>query len=129
MIEHPFLIKRFIQLIDYPGSSTEKGFIFIATTEKYLDEFVNRYPDVYGQLKWWEKRSIDQMMSVEYVRITEYTGYWIVGDIVKVTDYKIDTSKRKFDHFILGGGRWSLPGKCIPATKEEFDIWEKLKKH
>lgn len=80
-----------------------------------------RYPHLFQQLKWYEERTLDELMSVNWVKITTYTGYWRVGDVVKVTDYKIDTKNKRLAFYILDGTQQSIPEKCEPATLAEYE--------
>jgi hypothetical protein len=91
---------------------------------KWYQEVFDNCPAIFQKLKWHEQRSLDKLMSIQYVRITEYTGYWIVGDVVNVTDYKIDTKSKKLMHFVLNDTQQSVPEKCEPATLEDFKLSE-----
>ena len=87
---------------------------------RYHPESFERYPAIFKELKWFEERTLDELMSVNYVRITIYTGYWRVGDVVNVTDYKIDTKNKKLELYILDGTQQSIPERCEPATFDEY---------
>lgn len=90
--------------------------------EFYHESFFNEFPNLFKKMNWWEKRTLDELMSILYVRITVYTGYWVVGDIVKVTDYKVDTKRKKLEGYILDSTQYSIPERCEPATLEEFNL-------
>lgn len=98
------------------------------TRQNYQDTWFDSFPNIFRNLKWWEERLLDELMSVKFVRITIYTGYWIVGDVVKVTDYKIDTKAAKFERYILDDTQSSIPLRCEPATEEEYIEFKNTKK-
>lgn len=87
-----------------------------------------RYPHIFQPLPWWAERTLDVMMSVRYIEITEYTGYWRVRDIVPVTDYDIDTKQKIVKRYVLGGSQYSTPQKCKPSNKEEYEAFCKAGK-
>jgi len=117
---------RWKVIADYPGSDYHIGEIldrdwgWVGDDEIGFKHQVSHYPHLFKKLEWWEDRTLDELMSVNYIRITIYTGYWRVGDVVNVTDYKIDTKNKKFELYILDGTQQSLPERCIPATLEEY---------
>ncbi len=77
-------LPRYKIIADYPNSHYKidqiiheadnlEGAMFFKST-------IHNYPKIFKPLEWWEHRTLDEMMSVEYVRITIYTGYWIISD-------------------------------------------------
>lgn len=82
---------------------------------------------IFKKLFWFENRTIDELLSVQYVRITEYTGYWNVGDCVKVIDYVIDPFKKTIIDYKLEGNHYSAPEKCVPVTEKEYKTQRKIK--
>lgn len=74
---------RFIQVADYPEPDGYIGKI-ITCYDKDEIVFHEKYPHLFRRLKWWEDRTIEFLMAVRYVRVTEYVGYWRVGDVVEV---------------------------------------------
>ena len=101
--------------VTYNGNSMDE-----TQANTYPASAIEKMPHLFRKLNWWEERTLDELMSVNYVRITIYTGYWRVGDVVNVTDYKIDTKNKKLEKYILDGTRQSIPERCEPATLEEY---------
>lgn len=85
---------------------------------------IAKYSANIKELAWYEHRTLDQLMSVKYVQITIYTGYWRVGDIVPVTDYIIDTKNKALRKYVLEYSQTSFPERCIPATKGQYEEWK-----
>lgn len=123
-MEKDLMMPRYKLVGDYPNNIDEVGKVYeIDLSDGHGVDFkmtCDKYPNLFKKLNWWEERTIDELMSVNYVRITIYTGYWRVGDVVNVTDYKIDTKNKKLEKYILDGTRQSIPERCEPATLEEY---------
>lgn len=87
--------------------------------------FFIKFPHIFKKLKWFEGVTLDDLCTIKYVRITQYTGYWGVGDVVPVTDYDINAKARIVVRFQLEYTNYSIPDKCIPATEKEYNEWKK----
>jgi len=134
-----FLYHRFEFIKDYPNSPFSVGDILDAYEfegEIYIkkDEY-KVYPTIYSdnfrKLRWWEHRSIEQLLSIKYAKVVHGSNYYVVGDIVEVVNMWYNNER-------LVGGRdsilFDLKGhhfvafQLEPATKEEHDkFWEKNK--
>lgn len=124
MGKHEFLKQRIKCIAPFPGMKRE-GFdhnlVFEATDNDLSLPTLS--PANFRAVHWFEDRKLDDLMSVRFVRITEYTGYWVVGDVVPVSDYQINTKNRTFELYLMSGQSSRLE-KCEPATKEEYDEWK-----
>jgi hypothetical protein len=62
-----------------------------------------RYPKVFRRMEWWEKRTIDDLITVKFVKVIKYRGYWREGDIVpailKLEGFNPKGYSLKYDHF------------------------------
>lgn len=141
--------KRFIVTNPYPNSPYKVGDMvnkvgdhYHITTFKNRNEFgelegieahcheseIEKYSNLFRELHWSEKLTFDKLMSVKYVKVIEYVGYWRVGDIVKVTGYEVNTDSPdpKFISYYIGRNNGDKshphPPKCVePATESEYN--------
>lgn len=129
------LSPRYKVIDDYPGNEIPIDTVLYLnkfdnwTDGKYFEFKENpahfdKYPHLFRKLHWAEERLLDDLMSVKFVEITIYTGYWVVGDIVPVSDYEIDTKNKKLVNYRLGGSQYSKPENCKPATTQQYLDWK-----
>lgn len=130
-----FLDHRFIFIKDYPDSPFVVGEIlsgYESDGKIYLHQKAKLEPkqflDNFSKLRWWEHRTIEQLKSIKYAKVVSGSNYYVVGDIVEVTEFY-------FNNAALVGGRnnilFNLKGhhflasQLEPTTKEEHDkFWE-----
>ena len=123
---------------DYPGCAFYVGSIIEANEFEgniTLDEDnsinPNHFKDHFRLLRWWEHRTIEQLLSIKYAKIVSGSSYYGVGDIVEVIDVWYNNER------LIGGrntilfdlkGHHFLASQLEPATKEEHDkFWEQEK--
>lgn len=122
----------------YPGQPVPTGSILNASEfegEVYIKEggvkiFPNTYPMHFRKLKWWEHRTIEELLSIKYMKVKcSGCGYYGNGDIVEVIDFMYNNPT------IVGGrnallfnlkGHHYIASQLEPATQEEHDdFWQK----
>ncbi len=91
-------------------------------------DIASRYPHLLRKMHWAEQRTISEMMDIQFIKVTTYVGYWIVGDIVRVDDYNIDTKNRKFTSFVIGTDARYTPLYVEPSTIEKYKEWKQKQK-
>lgn len=88
------------------------------------------YPDHFKLLRWWEHRTIEQLLSIKYMKVKcSQCGYYVNGDIVEVIGmYYNNTNLTGGENNILFNlkGHHYTASQLEPATKEEHDkFWKK----
>lgn len=133
-----FLKPRFEFIKDYPGAPFSVGSILDAYESDgrlYLYD-ANKldpaeFPSNFRKLRWHDYRTIEQLKSIEYMKVISGSDYYGVGDIVEVLLFM-------YNNPTIVGGRdnilFNLKGHFFnvtqlqPATKEEHDkFWETQK--
>lgn len=118
---------RFLCIANYPGGKDgmikhyEKGEIIeIDEPGNPTKAWCEMYPGIFRQLSWWECRSIDQLMAVDFVEICHENtpGYYRVGDQVAVLNYVISTKNKRFEAYVLGPDKKVSPADCFPADRK-----------
>ncbi len=121
---------RYKVIGDYPNNELPLGLIVTNIHDNVWSDGKNyeftedeswfkKYPHLFRKLAWYDERTLSELMDINYVRITIYTGYWVVGDVIKVTDYKIDTKAKKLERYIFDSHS-TIPMRCEPATEKEY---------
>lgn len=123
---------------DYPGCPFGLGDILNVIEfegKEYIAGHKNIYPKDYPKhfrkLRWHDHRTLEQLLSIKYMKVVEGSSYYGVGDIVEVLHFTYNNSA-------IVGGRdsilFNLKGHFFditqlqPATKEEHDkFWDKNK--
>lgn len=117
----------------YPGCPFDVGAIveaseFEGKIRLYEDSsiFPNQFKDHFKLLRWWEHRTIEQLLSLEYMKIVSGSNYYIKGDIVEVSAIHYN------DASFVGGrnnilfdlkGHHFIVSQLEPATKDEYEKW------
>lgn len=129
---------RYISTRDYPNRMHDIGSILDAyefegkiTLDEYLSINPKGYPDHFKLLRWWEHRTIEQLLTIKYAKVVAGSNYYCVGDIVEVIDFMYNNPT------IVGGkdsllfnlkGHHFVASQLEPATKKEHDdFWEREK--
>jgi hypothetical protein len=131
-----FMYPRYEVIVGYPGCPFTVGSIQDAS-EFEGDEYISaspkvypkRYPLHFRKLRWWEHRTIEQLLSIKYAKVVSGSSYYGVGDIVEVINMWFNNDKyvggRNNILFDLKGHHF-IASQLEPATKEEHDkFWEK----
>lgn len=133
MTPEDFLSPRCIVLLEWPNSPYKVGDVLslelysCQTNElriKGSDIDPLRYINHFRPLKWHEHRTIEQLLSIRYMKIIEGSNYYVTGDIVEVVSmFYNDPSYIGFKDkigFSLKGHNFTA-SQLEPATKEEHD--------
>lgn len=130
---------RYILTRDYPGQPFPTGAILEAYKSEgsvYIKEdnrkiYPNQYKDHFLLLRWWEHRTIEELLTIKYTKVVSGSNYYGVGDIVEVVNMWFNHDK------YVGGknnllfdlkGHHFIASQIEPATKEEHDkFWNKKK--
>lgn len=139
MTPEDFLSPRYEVLLKWPNSPYKVGEVLSAelysvkTNElriKGSDIDPLRYINHFRPLKWYEHRTIEQLLSIKYMKIVgDKSSYYGKGDIVEVIAMHYN------DASFVGGrdnllfnlkGHFFSPVNLEPATKKEHDeFWKK----
>jgi hypothetical protein len=133
-----WFIIRYILSSGYPNQEYPTGAILNAYNfegeEVYIKEdnkkiYPNHYKNHFLLLRWWEHRTIEQLLTIKYAKIVSGSNYYGVGDIVEVVNMWFNNDK------YVGGknnilfdlkGHHFIASQLEPATKEEHDkFWNK----
>lgn len=135
---HAFLKPRYILENLWPGcpykvydvliQHESTGDLWIIQSSGHLVPEVETTPKkwsyLFRELKWWEHRTVEQLLSIRYARVVKYVGYWVVDDVVPVKDVSFENGRISLS---LGGHEH--PAECIvPATLKEYETWQKNEK-
>jgi len=128
-----FFDLRFELIKDYPGCPFREGDIIDAGEfegEVYIkpsDSFKIqplKFPSNFRKLRWWEHRTIEQFLSISYVKIISGSNYYVQGDIVKVTSVHYNDASlvggRNNILFNLNGHNF-IVSQLEPAHKQEYE--------
>ncbi len=118
----------------YPGCPFDVGRILDAynfegnvTLDECKSIFPNHFKDHFRLLRWWEHRTIEQLLSLKYMKIVSGSNYYITGDIVQVSAIHYN------DVSFVGGkgnllfdlkGHHFMISQLEPSTKEEYEKWD-----
>ena len=120
---------------DYPNRLFDVGSILMAfesdgRVKLDLDGSINpdNYKDHFKKLRWWEHRTIDQLLSIKYAKVVSSSNYYRQGDIVEVINMWYNNDKyvggKNNILFDLNGHHF-IASQIEPATKEAHDkFWE-----
>ena len=123
---------------DYPGRMADVGDVLDAyefegsvTLDKYKSINPNHFKDHFRKLKWWEHRTIEQLLTIKYAKVVDGNNYYVKGDIVEVIEMRYNyinhVDGKDSVMFSLKGHFFTAP-QIEPATKKEHDeFWEKEK--
>lgn len=122
---------RYQLILDYPNRTIDVGDILEAYKTDlgnvlYNSSTINPddYPTHFRKLRWWEHRTIEQLLTIKYVKVVSNGQYWIAGDIVHVTGISYNNED------LVGGmnsllfdlsNHYFIPSQIEPATKEEYE--------
>jgi hypothetical protein len=133
-----FMYPRYEVIERYPGCPFNVGSIQDANEfegKEYLSAATKVYPSEFPlnfkKLRWWEHRTIEQLTSIEYMKVVSGSNYYGVGDIVEVIDIHYNDSKwvNGKDNILFNlKGHYFRASELEPSTKEEHDkFWNKNK--
>lgn len=93
-------------------------------------DYLLEFPKIFRPMKWYEKRTVDTLASIRWFKIIATPSYWIVGDIVPVTDieYKENTHPPEVKRYI---GKYNHTFKLEdvePATEAQYLQFKKENK-
>jgi len=89
--------------------------------EKKSQEFFYNYPNIFRLLEWWEHRTIEELLTIKYVKIVNYQRYYAIGDIVPIIGMQIQPLA-----FNLAGHQFHMANNVIPATEQEYTEFKKI---
>lgn len=134
---HPFLNPRWILENLWPGCPYTVGDIFTQhesnsvlwmTNDGAAREIdrIEIFPYLFRKMAWYEMRTIEELSSLQYARVTRYVGYWRVDDVVPVLSTKFENGKLSF---LLGrkhetSGHNHPATHIVPATSSEYESWK-----
>lgn len=113
---------RFILEYEYPGSKP-KGTIITESFSSAID-----HPHLFRRMQWFEQRTFDQLLSIKFIKVTTYVGYFRENDIVPVEAYSMDLNnpEPKFLGFYLGKKSNDFhPVECVAPSTEA--LYKKFK--
>lgn len=134
-----FLKPRFEFIKDYPDAPFLVGAILDAYEHEgrlFLIEAGNLEPTLFPfnfrKLRWHDHRTLEQLLSIKYMKIISGSDYYGVGDIVEVLHFMYNNATyvggRDSILFNLKGHFFNIT-QLQPATKDEHDeFWEFMKK-
>lgn len=103
------LLPRFEVIADYPNSQYKVGDILDGAQAIVLADNFRKYPHLFRELKWWEKRGASEL--------PEYFNY--KGSIFKVKKWNL---KDEQGWIVLSeGGNWYYRDSIQPATEAEYE--------
>jgi hypothetical protein len=116
---------------DYPGCLFDVGcildaFVFEGKITLYENNsiFPNHFKDHFRLLRWWEHRTIEQFLTIKYMKVVSGSNYYVKEDIIEVTAMHYN------DASFVGGrgdilfdlkGHHFMASELEPATKEQYD--------
>lgn len=125
---------RYELIRDYPGCPFDVESILDVNGldgKIYLDQdksiSPNQFKDHFRLLRWWEHRTIEQLLSLKYMKIVSGSNYYIKGDIVEVSAIHYN------DASFVGGrdnilfdlkGHHFIVSQLEPSTKNEYEKWD-----
>lgn len=127
---------RYELIFDYPNRFFDIGSILDAfefegkiTLDKDNSIRPDRYPSHFKKLRWHDHRTIEQLLSIKYMKVVSGSSYYGVGDIVEVSEvmYNNPTVVGGRDNLLFNlKGHFFNVSQLQPATKKEHDdFWEK----
>lgn len=126
---------RYELTTNYPNSIFDVGSILEAfesdgRIKLHRDSSINpdNYKDHFRKLRWWEHRTIEQLLTIKYAKIVSGSDYYGVGDIVEVENiwYNNDRYVGGKNNLLFDlKGHHFIASQIEPATKQEHDkFWE-----
>lgn len=116
---------------DYPNrlldiGSIQDAFEFEGKVTLDKDKSIDPrcYPDHFKLLRWWEHRTIEQLISIKYAKVVSGSNYYGVGDVVNVIDvmYNNPTITGGKDCILFNlSGHFFTASQVEPATKQEYE--------
>ena len=116
---------------DYPNrlfdiGSIQDAYEFEGKVTLDKDKSINPrcYPDHFKLLRWWEHRTIEQLLMIKYMKIVAGGNYYVIGDIVPVLCfmYNNPTIVGGMDALLFNlSGHFFVASQVVPATKEEYE--------
>lgn len=91
--------------------------------DKTYDAYYDSFPHLFKKMEWWQKRLLDDLVSVKFVKIVKYRGYWKEGDIVPAT---LQLEGFIPIGYILKYNHFQPVFELEPATKEEYELQTKI---
>lgn len=129
---------RYEVLCDYPKRFFDIGEVleayeFEGKTALDRDQSINptTYPAHFKKVRWWEHRTIEQLLMIKYMKVISSGNYYGNGDVVEVLCVMYNNKS------IVGGrdailfnlnGHYFVASQVEPATKDEYETWKALNK-
>jgi hypothetical protein len=115
------LERRILVINGFPGMqefAIEKDEIITNNINGYEIAW-EKYPHLFRFLEWHEKRSVEELKHIKFVKINIYRAYWSIGDIVPAK-LRLNDS---FDPvgFILDGGHYQPLDELLPASEIDYN--------
>lgn len=136
---HPFLKPRWILENLWPGCPYKVNDIFTqhennsvlwmikdGTVMAPEIDTIEIFPYLFRKMAWYENRTLEELLALQYARVIKYVGYWRVDDVVPVLDTKFEKGKLSF---LLGrihetSGHSHPATHIVPATSSEYETWK-----
>lgn len=133
--DHPFLTPR-IKCIEPFLGMKQQGWEHNLVSEigngedyQFLISLPKSFPYNFKLLKWYDERKFEEMVSIKYVKIIRNPGYWVVGDIVPVTNYIFNKIISPFiEKYEIGKGHHAAIADVEPATVDQYLEFCKINK-
>lgn len=89
------------------------------------------FPFNFRKLRWYDHRTLEQLLSIKYMKVISGSDYYGVGDVVEVLHFMYNNATyvggRDSILFNLKGHFFNIT-QLQPVTKEEHDqFWDKNK--
>jgi hypothetical protein len=118
---------RYKVIADYPGSTSPVGEIIELPSLKWIynenepcgEDYFNAWPRIFKKLEWWEGRTLDELKSLKFAKVTHYVNYWRVGDIVPVEGFALLDGMMPIG-YNLEYKKFHPACYLVPATEAEY---------
>ena len=108
-VKNQLMKPRLKVIADFPNNTWHKvgDVVDVGHMDKeYLQEKYLNFSAIFKPIKWYEDRTIDELMAVDFVEIIDQDkpGYYRPGDQVEVVSYHI-INKKLVGYFLENGQR------------------------
>lgn len=106
---------RYLVIEKYPNSNLDIGDIIVDSASH-----CKNFPKIYRELSWYEYKPLEDFPT--YVRKVSEGGYYLMGDIVKITHWtaEVRPGKPPVIKGHIGASHQHLASEFIPATDDEI---------
>lgn len=101
----------------------EDGFFNLTGAHRIGVNAIEKYPHLFRKIEWWENRLLDDLEKIKFVKVVKYVGYWIVGDIVPITEFIY--KKGQPIKYQLQYNHHQTVDTIEPASEEQYLEWQR----